>query len=213
VLAKQPVAGRVKTRLARTLGPEAAAELAAAFLADTLRHAARVRDARRMLCFAPPDARAWFERQDPTAELVPQVEGDLGARLAAAFEHAFARGAAAALAVGGDSPQQDADVLERAFASLAPGRVVLRPSADGGYTLIGLAAREPRLFAGIPWSTPQVLATSERRARSLGLEVALLEEGFDVDDAADLARLAAQIESGAADCPATRAALRSLPAP
>jgi rSAM/selenodomain-associated transferase 1 len=213
VLAKQPVAGRVKTRLARSLGEAAAAELAQAFLADTLRHAARVRDARRVLCFSPPDARDWFAGLDPRAELLAQVEGDLGARLTAAFEHAFAQGATAVLAVGSDSPQQGADLLERAFAELAPGRVVLRPSRDGGYTLVGLAARAPGLFADIPWSTPQVCEQSEQRARSLGLEIVRLEEGYDVDEASDVARLAAQIEAGAADCPATRAALRSRPAP
>lgn len=213
VLAKQPVAGRVKTRLARALGPEAAAELAAAFLADTLRHAASVRDARRLLCFAPPEAQAWFAELDRGAELVTQVAGDLGARLAAAFEHAFASGALHVLAIGSDAPQQDATVLELAFASLAPGRVVLRPSDDGGYTLVGLAARAPRLFEAIPWSTPDVLAASERRSRSLGLEVVRLEPGFDIDEASDLARLSAEIEAGRADCPATRAALRSLPRP
>lgn len=213
VLAKQPVAGRVKTRLARTLGDEAAAGLQAAFLADTLRHAGRVRAARRLLCFAPPEARAWFADQDAGAELAAQVEGDLGARLAAAFEHAFAAGASSVLAVGSDAPQQDASVFERAFAALAPGRAVLRPSDDGGYTLVGLAARAPRLFEGIPWSSGAVLAASERRARALGLEVVLLEPGYDVDEAADLARLAAEIASGRADCPATRAALRSSPAP
>lgn len=211
MLAKEPVAGQVKTRLARSLGEAAAAELQAAFLADTLAQVARVRDARRVLCFAPPSARAWFERLDPRAELLAQGEGDLGARLAAAFEHAFAGGAAAALAVGSDSPQQDAHVLERALAELTPGRVVLRPSLDGGYTLVGLAARAPELFTGIPWSTPDVCAATQRRARSLGLEVVLLEVGYDVDDAADLARLATEIDAGRADCPATRAALRSRP--
>jgi rSAM/selenodomain-associated transferase 1 len=213
VLAKQPVAGRVKTRLARVLGDQVAADLQAAFLADTLRHAARVRDARRLVCFAPAEARAWFADLDPHAELAAQVEGDLGARLAAAFAHAFAAGATAALAVGSDAPQQDEGVLERAFAELVPGRVVLRPSDDGGYTLVGLSAPAPRLFEGIPWSTPGVLASSARRARALGLEVVLLEPGYDVDEAADLARLAAEIAAGRADCPATRAALRSSPAP
>ena len=80
-------------------------------------------------------------------------------------------------------------------------------------TLVGLSAPAPRLFEGIPWSTPAVLETSERRARALGLEVVRLEPGYDVDESDDLARLAAEIESGRADCPATRAALRSSRAP
>lgn len=213
MLAKQPVAGRVKTRLARVLGDAAAAELQAAFLSDTLRHVARVRDARRLVCFTPPEARDWFAALDPGAEFAAQVEGDLGARLAAAFELAFADGASAVLALGSDSPQQDAMVFERAFAVLGPGRAVLRPSDDGGYTLVGLAARAPRLFEAIPWSTPDVLAASERKARALGLEVVRLEPGYDVDELADLARLAAEIDAGRADCPATRAALRSRPTP
>ena len=213
VLAKRPVAGQVKTRLARTLGDAAAAELQAAFLADTLRHAARVRDARRLLAVAPRGSAGWFAELDPGAEVVEQVEGDLGARLAAAFAEAFARGAARVVAVGSDAPQQDAEVLERAFAALAPGRVVLRPSDDGGYTLVGLAAPAPRLFERVPWSTPEVLQATERRARALGLEVARLEPGFDVDEERDLARLAGEIDAGRADCPATRAALRSRPRP
>ena len=213
VLAKQPVPGRVKTRLARVLGDQVAADLQAAFLADTLRHAARVRDARRLVCFAPAEARAWFADLDPQAELEAQVEGDLGARLAAAFARVFDAGATAAIAVGSDCPQQDAGVLERAFAELGHGRVVLRPSDDGGYTLVGLAAPAARLFEGVPWSTPGVLEASERAARALGLEVARLEPGYDVDEAADLARLAAEIAAGRADCPATAAALRSRRAP
>lgn len=162
-----------------------------------------------MIACSPPGSTAWFAELDPGAELVEQVEGDLGARLAAAFDEAFARGAERVVALGSDSPQQDAAVFERAFALLGPGRVVLRPSDDGGYTLVGLAARAPRLFEGVPWSTPAVLAATERRARSLGLEVALLEPGFDVDDERDLARLAGELDAGRADCPATRAALRS----
>jgi uncharacterized protein len=211
VFAKQPVPGRVKTRLARTLGERAAAELGEAFLRDTLRHCAAVRGARRVLCFEPASALDWFAALDPGASCSAQCEGDLGARLEEAFERAFAEGAPAVVALGSDAPHLHSACYEDALARAAPGRVVLGPSADGGYTLIGLAAPTPGLFADIPWSTPGVLAATVQRSRALGLEVELLAEGFDVDEAADLRRLRGLIEAGGADCPATAAALRMRP--
>lgn len=209
VLAKQPVAGQVKTRLAASLGDAAAAELQLAFLRDTLAHCARVRDVERVLCHAPDAAADWFAELDPAARCVPQGEGDLGERLSRAFEGAFARGASAALVLGSDAPQLDAHYLERAFAQLGPGRVVFGPSDDGGITLVALAAPAARLFEQIPWSTPQVLAACERRARTLGLAVERLEPSFDIDDAADLQRLARGLAAGQYDCPATQSALRA----
>ena len=213
VFAKQPVPGRVKTRLARNLGATAAAQLYEAFLRDTLQHCAEVRDVELRLCYTPGTAGAWFAELEPEARCLPQAEGDLGVRLAQAFEQAFSDGARAAVALGSDTPQLDASFLEGALARVAPGRVVLGPSRDGGYTLIGLAAPAPALFERIPWSTPAVLETTEQRARSLGLQVDRLEERYDIDEALDLECLRAQIEAREVDCPATRAALRSRPRP
>lgn len=158
---------------------------------DTLASCAALEGVRRLIAFTPPDAEAWFAALDPAAELVAQPAGDLGSRLQHAFAHAFASGAPAAAAIGSDTPHLGPAVWRAALARIAPGRVVLGPTDDGGYYFIGLAAPAPALFESIDWSTERVLAQTVAQARTLDLAVDLLEPSFDVDVRADLDRLVA----------------------
>ncbi len=133
---------------------------------------------------------------------------ELGARLHRALADAAARGHAAVAAVGSDHPDLGRADAEAAFARVEAGAgVALVPAGDGGYALIALAAAavRPELFAGIPWSTPRVLAETVARCRALGLEVALLPERRDLDTSEDLRRLAAGFGAGVGGCPRTRA--------
>lgn len=206
LFAKAPVVGRVKTRLVAPGGLTAAgaASLHGALVAD-LAQRLRAGPWKLVLMWAlTSDAR-------PPAELAPadvpwrRQEGrDLGERLYRGLRWA-AEGADHVAAVGSDHPDLDSVRVEEAFDALDAGReVVLGPAADGGYYLIALRreALHPRLFEGVAWSTPSVLATTRSRLGELGLDAALLPEAHDLDTVADLARFRERLER--------RAELRSL---
>jgi hypothetical protein len=123
------------------------------------------------MAYAPVGARAFFHAIAPDFALVAQRGDDLGARLAHAFEDLLANGAPGAIVVGSDVPTLPSAVLGAALERLAGADLVLGPSEDGGYYLIGL--REPRaaLFADMAWSTEIVFEETMRRASALGLDV------------------------------------------
>jgi glycosyltransferase A (GT-A) superfamily protein (DUF2064 family) len=186
IVAKRPLPGRVKTRLIPVFGPDGAAALAAAALADTFEAARGCRADRVVVSFdGDPDGVV------PTDfEVVPQVAGDLPARLAGAWADAGGGG----LQIGMDTPQLTAADLDEGFARLAsPGTdAVLGPAADGGWWAIGLH-RAVDVFAGIATSRPDTGARQLERLRHLGLTTALLPTVRDVDRPADalaVARLA-----------------------
>ncbi len=193
LFARTPKAGQVKTRLEPVLGAEGAARLYRAFLEDAARG------------YGPPAA--WsavlFADGDPNApglgELFPspwrrerQAEGDLGARLLAAFREEFRRGARSALAVGSDHPVLARDRLEEVLGLLEAGHeAAVIPAEDGGYCAIGLGRGAPaeEVFREIPWSSPRVLGVTLERFAGAGLRFALLAGSYDVDRPEDLARL------------------------
>ena len=164
-MAKAPRAGLVKTRLCPPLSPDEAAELAGAFLLDAVDQVRSVAAARPAMAYAPVDARAFFHALAPDFALVAQRGEDLGARLSHAFEDLLADGAPGAIVIGSDVPTLPSAVLEAALERLAGADLVLGPSEDGGYYLIGL--REPRaaLFADMAWSTEVVFEETMRRAQ------------------------------------------------
>lgn len=145
-----------------------------------------------------------------------QVEGDLGARMKAAFAHALeAEGHARCVLLGSDLPHLPAAALGQAAAALALGEsdLVLGPARDGGYYLVAMARPLP-VFEGIAWSTDAVLAETRRRAEQAGFRVGLLEEDFDIDNAADLAELRRRLEElPEAIAAHTRRALESISLP
>lgn len=186
VFAKSPEPGRVKTRLARVMGPARAAELYRRMgrrVVDQLRGG----DYRIVVCFDPPDAeravRRWLGAD--SLSFRPQSPGDLGERMVRAFEGAFRR-AEEVCVVGTDAPSVDRTVISRAFRELERVDVVLGPARDGGYYLMALKRPIPALFRDVPWSTDAVLEVTLERARELGLAVAQLEERSDVDTVEDL---------------------------
>lgn len=212
VFAKAARPGRAKTRLAADprVGADGAARLAEAFLRDTLDHASSVPGVELVLEYAPRDERAWFEALDERARLEPQADGDLGERMRSAFERELARGARRVVILGSDTPHLEPASIERAFAALIDADLVLGPSSDGGYYLIGLRARVDALFRGVAWSTSSVLATTLDLARAANVSAALLEELTDVDEHADLARLLEDASAGRAQCPITLATAQAL---
>jgi len=181
--------GTVKTRLAAALGPAAAAEIYRCFLASLADTFARIAD-RRVIYYSPTDQREAFESLAADAWAVaPQQGADLGLRMRQYFDEAFVAGAERVVLIGSDSPQLTAETVESAFTLLADQDVVLGPSDDGGYYLVGARNDTPPIFTEIDWSTPQVYAQSVERIKQANLKYAPLPESFDVDTIDDLNRL------------------------
>ena len=209
LVAKAPRLGLSKTRLAGDIGAESAQRLAEAFVLDTLDLALARPGTRVLIAYAPDDARAWFAERAPQAELVPQPDGDLGARMAAAFAHGLGDQRRCVM-IGMDTPHLDPGRLDEAFEALgADSDVVLGPTEDGGYYLIGLKEPAPGLFMDMTWSTAEVLGETLERAGRLGLAECQLPLELDVDDGADLERLRELLRSSSR-APATREALRLI---
>jgi rSAM/selenodomain-associated transferase 1 len=191
-MAKQPVAGKVKTRLCPPLTPDAAAQIAERFLRETVARAEEANCAEVVLAYAPSEGEAWFQEAFPGLARIAQPEGDLGARLIHVCEVAWQRRYQPCVLIGMDSPDMPPEFLQEAFEALRPGSegsdVVLGPTDDGGYYLIGLKWREPRLFEEIAWSTDQVFAQTCERARVLNLKLHLLPQWHDIDTGDDLQR-------------------------
>jgi glycosyltransferase A (GT-A) superfamily protein (DUF2064 family) len=192
VLAKAPVAGRVKTRLiGGGLTAEQAAALAEAALADTLATLDQIPASRRILVLEGAPGR-WLR---PGWEVAPQVGGGLDRRLAGAF--AAVAGQVPALLVGMDTPQLAARTLAEPLSAAARAGVDAwyGPATDGGFWALGLARPTPelaaRLLTGLPVSTPTTGAALSARLAGAGLRVRELPELTDVDTAATAAEVAA----------------------
>ena len=158
------------------------------------------------IAFTPEDERALFARLAPGFTLVPQRGDDLGARLHSTLDELLRRGHAAALAIDSDTPTLPSELLEEAVRILesADVDVVLGPTEDGGYYLVGVRAARRELFDAIPWSTAAVLTTTLAHARTAGLRTVCLPSWFDVDTPADLERLRAALDATAAGAGETR---------
>jgi hypothetical protein len=209
IFAKPPRAGAVKTRLAATVGAEAAAALAGAFLDDTLALGRSLTEARVVLALAGDPGASAAAAHD--AEVWPQGEGDLGARMERVLARALGE-APKALAIGTDSPGLALELLERALRALDDHDAVLGPADDGGFYLIGLRRCPEGLLAELPWSCATTLSETAARLRAHGLSVAMLPPWFDVDVVADLDRLRGLLDRGEVVAPATAQAIARLPA-
>ena len=190
IFAREPVLGRVKTRLAAGIGPEAALAVYRELLALT---AAAVAAAQVPATVWLAEAPAAADPSQPRPEWpglpwrVQPPAASLGARLAQAFAAAFAAGAGRVVVIGTDCPGLSAGLLRQAFDHLLRHEVVVGPADDGGYYLLGMNKLEEPLFANKQWSTATVLPDTLADAARLGLRVAQLPTLPDVDSAQDLA--------------------------
>jgi len=211
VMARAPVPGRCKTRLASALGDERAARLYRAMLLDTLDAIDRSlgRDARLVVLAAPEDdGVAGLRALAPAAwDVVPQRGAGLGERLAHATRDLGATGHLVAL-VDSDSPTVDFEGMAGALRrATRPRHVLMGPCDDGGYYLIAMTSPETGIFERIDWSTPRVQPQTRARCAELELTLEELAPGYDVDEAADLARLNDELRGAPALAPRTAAVL------
>ena len=206
VVAKQPAPGQTKTRLCPPLTPVQAAALYDCFLHDTLDTMRKVPDVQRVIGFLPEDAQDYFNQLAPDMGLVCQRGVSLGERLDNLLTEALKNGSQRAVVVDSDSPTLPAAYLSQAFEGLADADVVLGPTRDGGYYLIGLRQPQPHLLRQVQMSTPNVLSDTLKLAEATGLTVSLLPSWYDVDTIADLHQLDREITGMNANnsAPATR---------
>jgi uncharacterized protein len=211
VLMRWPAAGRGKSRLAAGLGTELAHRLHRGFVGDTLGWSAGWP---RLIAFTPTGARRLLARAAPGAALRTQPDGDLGERLADAFAGAFALGARRVLLVGSDSPTLPEELMLACIDGAAPGTVSLVEALDGGFVAMAAAradaARLPRVFADVEWSSSRTSAQLTCRANAAGLEVRRAGAWYDVDEPADLERLSGDVARHPERAPRTAAALALL---
>jgi rSAM/selenodomain-associated transferase 1 len=217
LFAKEPEAGRVKTRLARTIGAEAAAALYEAFLVDLSTALSGDWDAvvahdgnggsRLLKIFSE----GWTQE--------PQGVGSLGERMARAVTKGFTGDSSKVVLAGSDAPALTAEDIAGAFKALDASEIVFAPSPDGGYSLVGVRRNDEKSTAGdsskvflekIRWSTAYALEDTEAAARGAGLSMARLAPVPDVDVEEDLEILRAALASNASIAPATRAAIRRM---
>lgn len=208
IFTKPPIPGRVKTRLIGMLTAEQAAEFQKAAMADLVAELSGGKFELRL---------AWglLDGEKMPRHKIPgerQVGMDLGERLYRSLQAALRKCPVAAV-IGSDHPEIERDKIEQAFASLEAGTpVVIGPSADGGYYLLGLRreALSPMLFQNIPWSTSSVCTLTMDRCRKLDLAFETLPTAFDVDTPIDLLSLAQRLAKlPAGRCRRTRRLLAS----
>lgn len=196
VFGRYPVPGRTKTRLIPALGPAGAADLQRALTERILDMALGARLAPVQFSFAggtPKQVRRWLAK--PGLRIARQTGGDLGRRMHTAMAAAFDGGRRQVVLVGTDVPAATAGHLQAAFDALRTSDMVLGPSTDGGYWLIGL--RQPvDVFRDIAWGSPFVLDQTLAAGRRLKLRIAQLDPQQDIDVPSDLTSLPAAIKTG-----------------
>jgi rSAM/selenodomain-associated transferase 1 len=212
VFAKYWEPGKVKTRLAQAVGMQEAAGVYEAFVVATISRFSQI-DARRVLAYTPADEatrKAFSTLNLDGWALTSQSQGEMGTRIADFFERQFRQGARSVVLVASDSPNLPLSEVQRAFEFLEEKEVVLGPSEDGGYYLIGAAGKTPQIFDGIPWSTPGVLSATIQRLEQAGIDYALLEPWYDVDQIDDLQRLIEDLRGQEKEDPALGALLKEI---
>jgi len=220
IMCKTPSPGQSKTRLSPPLQPDECAELSACFIRDlsrTIDALAGRGDVTGYAVYTPVGSEDALRRLLPASfRLMPQIEGELGARLIRATADLLDAGHRAVILVGSDSPTLPQTILSGAVDAVVAGdNVVLSPALDGGYTLVGLSRSHRRVFEDIPWSTDAVYRLTLERAREIALAVVEVPGWYDVDDEASRLLLEQELDGrrpefvAGAEAPATRKFLAS----
>lgn len=208
VMAKAPKPGMVKTRLAQTLPVEAVTELYRCLLDDTMELARSLGNVEVAVMCPASDLEELTQLARGVVAVVAQKGEGLAAGLTSVFAHFAASGRQRVVAFNSDSPHLPASVLENAFEVLTGHDVVVGPTHDGGYYLVGAKAAHPALFDGDGMGTQSALEALLARARELQLSVGYTDPFYDIDMADDLSRLAAELRLAPSRAPRTAAWLK-----
>ena len=189
IVAKAPLPGTVKTRLLTRLTPREATDLYSCFIRDRVREFSRLKGMDLAIAYTPASEEPYFARFLTNGfKLFAQQGRDLGERLHQVFTQNLGLGYEAVAIIDSDTPDLPRATVVQAFEWLSAesADAVFGPCKDGGYYLVGLRRPRSELFDDIPWSTPQVLSETLRKAETLGLNVRLLPEWNDLDTFEDL---------------------------
>jgi rSAM/selenodomain-associated transferase 1 len=205
IMAKAPRLGAVKTRLAHSLSLPAVTELYRCLLNDTIALAQELGYVETAIMCPASDVEDLARAVAKTVPIVPQTGQGLAAGLISVFNHFATSGQRRVIAFNSDSPHLPAAVLETAFDALEVHDLVVGPTHDGGYYLVGARASHSDLFASDAMGTGSALETLLTRARGLRLSVHLTDPFYDIDVEGDLTRLAAELRLAPARAPRTAA--------
>ena len=203
IMAKAPRPGAVKTRLAPDLSPQLVADFYCCLLQDTLTLVRSMGDVDVAIMCPDADVNELRQLASNQAIVVAQKGEGLAAGLTSVFAHFAKDGRRRTIAFNSDSPHLPRAVLENAFEALTAHDLVIGPTHDGGYYLVGAKASHPTLFAHDGMGTRSALSRLVSRARVLELSVGFLDPFYDIDVADDLARLAEELRLGPARAPRT----------
>src|SRR5437764_11870730 len=207
-MAKAPRPGMVKTRLTPRLSPDAVIGFYCCLLDDTLALARSLGDVEVAIMCPESDVTELAQLAGSDASVVAQKGEGLAAGLTSVFAHFAGDHQRRTIAFNSDSPHLPRSVLENAFETLAAHDVVVGPTHDGGYYLVGAKTSHAGLFAVDGMGTRRALETLLSRARALELSVGFADSFYDIDVADDLTRLAAELRQAPARAPRTAAWLK-----
>jgi uncharacterized protein len=205
IMAKAPKAGRVKTRLNQSLPTPAVTALYRCLLEDTLALAKSLRRVEVAVMCPESDREKLADLLGETVQIVPQKGDGLAAGLTSVFRHFTDPGQRLVIAFNSDSPHLPPTVLERAFEILAAHDVVVGPTHDGGYYLVGAKTAYPSLFEGDGMGTKSALDRLVTQAKVLELSTGFTEPFYDIDVANDLILLERELRLAPAKAPRTAA--------
>ncbi len=213
VFVKAPIAGDVKTRLIPYLNSIEAADLYKCFVSDVIRCASQFAHLSKIQVAYQPHPKAsdlsWLCLRQPP-DLFRQEGRSLGERLTHAFGVAFGRGAKQVMIIGSDSPTLPRSYIEKAFLELNEADVVLGPSKDGGYYLVGLSRPCMKLFEDVSWSTDQIFERTTHNALENGYSLRILPSHYYVDTISDLNALQEELAGNGHEAPSTKRFLSQL---
>ncbi len=183
IFVKNAVPGKVKTRLAKTIGDEKALNVYLNLLEITKKEVLKV-EAKKEVWYAWDIGIDDIWEESLFVKKV-QIEGDLGEKMKDAFNKSFIEGTEKMILIGSDCPTLTGEIIEEAFDKLNKNDVVFGPSEDGGYYLIGMSSFKPEVLEDIEWSTEKVMEQTEQKARENKISLAKLEPLNDIDNEED----------------------------
>ena len=188
MLSKAPEPGKVKTRLASHMSDLEAALLQEAFVLDTLGSLACIEDTKKYLACHPDKNHIFFKEIEENFVVTTfnQAGQDLGERMENAFRYLRDQGHKEIVVIGSDSPTLPVEILNDAFQRLKKDELVIGPSLDGGYYLIGISGKIPDLFSGIEWGTDKVFEETLKKLKENKLDFSLLPFWYDIDTIKEL---------------------------
>ena len=198
IFAKPPIPGQTKSRLAKVIGNELAAELSAAMLYDITKQACDVNQC-RVAVFYPPGFSAddYGLLAEFNLEYFEQSGSELGQRMCNAFKFILNDlSAESCIIIGSDCISHTTDLLDQALRLLQDSDVVVQPAEDGGYTLIGQSQLVSEIFKNIHWGTDTVMQSTLDILLKLPIDYVTLDTAFDIDTAEDLAKLREHTSKG-----------------